>query len=151
MIVAPELWAWLESTALGAAMRQSTWAYPAAEVVHLLGMGTLLGAVVVIDLRLLGRSPELSQAGLLVHAVPVALAGAALAIPSGFLLFTAHASTLARNAVLGVKLSLVGAAGLNALLFHRLRPGDRWARFNGVLSLVLWAGVVTCGRLLAYL
>ena len=45
---------WLELTAVGAAIRDSAWQFPVIEAVHLLGLATLGGSILVVDLRLLG-------------------------------------------------------------------------------------------------
>jgi hypothetical protein len=85
-----------------------------------------------------------------------------LVAPSGFLMFIAHATEFAGNPAFQVKLVLLVAAGLNALLFHRgaFRSVTGWetdsvvpvtARAAAVASLVLWVGVIAAGRLLAYL
>lgn len=149
MTLAP-VWAWVEATGVATAMRQSSWLYPVVEVVHLLGLGTVVGSAVLIDLRLLGRSPGVPLAGVLAHAVPVALCAAGVAVASGLTLFSAHAVTLAVNPVFRWKLVLLAAAGLNALGYHRLRPGPVGTRVHAAASLLLWAAVVTCGRFLAY-
>jgi hypothetical protein len=85
-----------------------------------------------------------------------------LVVPSGILMFMAHATEFAANPAFRVKLILLAAAGLNALLFHRgtFRSVAGWephaavparARVAAVVSLVLWVGVISAGRLLAYL
>jgi hypothetical protein len=77
-------------------------------------------------------------------------------------MFIAHATEFAGNPAFQVKLALLVAAGLNALLFHRgaFRSVTGWekdtlvpvtARAAAVASLVLWVGVIAAGRLLAYL
>jgi hypothetical protein len=77
-------------------------------------------------------------------------------------MFVAHAGEMVTNPAFRLKLLLIAAAFLNAGLFHRwpFRAVGDWdtevpapwpARLAGVLSLGLWTGVVTCGRLLAYL
>ena len=86
----------------------------------------------------------------------------ALVVPSGILMFTAHATEMADNPAFRLKMVLLVAALLNAALFHRApfrsvaawnlhRPAPRTARASAVVSLVLWVSVITCGRLLAYL
>ena len=45
---------WCEATAFGTAIRESTWAFAAIESVHLLALSVIGGAVLVVDLRLLG-------------------------------------------------------------------------------------------------
>jgi len=68
----------------------------------------------------------------------------------------------AANPAFRVKLLLLLAAGLNALLFHagvfrsvsawdQHVPTPRAAKFSALLSLAIWVGVISCGRLIAYL
>ncbi len=140
------VWSWLESTSLAAGIRQSLWIYPALETAHLLAMGTVVGAAVVLDVRLLGRGADLPVSALLAHVVSLVWAGLAVSVVSGLLLFTAHATEQAAKPLLWVKLSLLVAAGVNAWAFRR----TGWARVAAGLSLLFWAGVVVCGRLLAY-
>ena len=45
---------WCEQSGIGAAIRRSAWLFPMIEAIHLLGLGFIGGAVLVVDLRLLG-------------------------------------------------------------------------------------------------
>ena len=80
---------------------------------------------------------------------------------SGLLLFYSGPVKAANNIFFRVKILLIALAGVNALLFHltiyrRVVSWDRAtspparAKLAGVLSLLLWSGVVICGRLQAY-
>jgi uncharacterized membrane-anchored protein len=82
-------------------------------------------------------------------------------VPSGFLLFISDATGTWANPAFRLKMILLGFAGINALLFHRWtfqsvagwnqdRPTPVKAKAAAVASLVLWAGVISCGRLIAY-
>jgi hypothetical protein len=160
--VGPALLVWLETTALAAAMREWLWLYPAVEVVHILGFVLLVGAAAMFDLRLLGVARGLDLNALARFLLPWSWTGLALGVPSGLLLFSAHATEMMDNPAFQLKLALIAAAGLNVLWFHRgvLRTGGAWthggvtprrARIAAATSLLLWVGVITCGRLLAYL
>jgi hypothetical protein len=155
----------LEASGLGQAMRQWLWLYPSVEVVHLVGIALLFGSIVVLDLRLLGLSRHIPVRMLARHVLPWTAASFLLIIPSGLLMFMAHASEFVESEVFILKLLLIMAAGLNAALFHAItfRTADVWdteemrklppppsARLAGALSLVLWISVIACGRLLAY-
>ena len=153
---------WLETTSLAEALRREPLLYPLLEVVHILGFVVLVGAAVMFDLRLLGLSRRLSVVELARHLLPWARRGLAVAAPSGVLLFLTQATQLGRSPVFGLKLTLLALAGLNAALFHRrvFRSARDWdtevtaprsARVAAIMSLLLWTGVITCGRLLAYL
>ncbi len=155
---------WLEGlgqSALGAAMRDSLWLYPAVETVHLLGLATLVGCAAAFDLRLLGVSRHLPARATARHLLWCARTGFAVAAVSGLLLFSSDPVVLAGNPAFRWKLVLITVAGLNALRFHvgPFRTADNWgeggsaplaAKVAAVVSLGAWAAAVTAGRLIAY-
>ena len=155
----------LEASGLGQAMRQWLWLYPAVEIVHIVGIGLLFGSIVVFDLRLLGFSRNISVKRLASHVLPWSAGSFLLIVPSGLLMFIAHASEFIESEVFVIKMLLILAAGVNAGLFHTVtfRTADVWvaeemrklppppsARLAGGLSLLIWVSVIACGRLLAY-
>lgn len=153
---------WLGATALSQAMRENAWLYPIVEIVHIVGFAVLVGSVVLFDLRVLGFARNLPVAALGRHLLRWALGSLLLVVPAGLLLFSAHPEELAGNPVFRLKLALIAAAGLNALAFHvfpyrsvvaweRELPAPAAARLHALLSILLWVGVISCGRLLAYL
>jgi Family of unknown function (DUF6644) len=156
-------WAvWLEASAPAVAMRQWAWLYPIVEISHIVGFVFVIGAAAMFDLRLLGLSRRLPIDAMARHLLPWSWAGLALVVPSGTLMFVAHAVEWAGNPAFRIKLALLAAAGLNALVFNRgafqklagSNEGIRapaMARVAAVASLLIWAGVIACGRLLAYL
>jgi hypothetical protein len=157
----PSWLVWLEKTWLAEAMRREPLLYPLVEVAHILGFVVLVGAAVMFDLRLLGLSRRLPVSELAHHLLPWARGSLAVVVPTGVLLFLPQAAVLGTSRMFGLKLLLLGLAGLNAALFHRgvFRTVRDWdtghgaplaARAAAVASLVLWTGVITCGRLLAY-
>ena len=152
---------WLEGSGLAVAMRQWVWLYPIVEIVHIAGFVILVGAAAMFDLRLLGLSRGLPVAELARHLLPWARASILLVVPTGLMMFTAHATEMADNSAFRLKLALIAAAALNASIFHKgvyrsVRAWDRnvrapaAARISAAFSLALWAGVLSCGRLLAY-
>ncbi len=152
---------WLEASAFATWMRQALWAYPAAEVVHLVGVALMVGCAAAFDLRLLGLGAELSVRGLARLLLPWAWRGFGLVVVSGIAMFAAHAVSWWQNPVFPVKMALVAAGGLNVWVFHRgvyrfvtewdVGPTPRGAKAAGAVSLGVWVGTVACGRLLAYL
>src|SRR5688500_5299238 len=151
----------LESTGLAVAMRQWMWLYPVVEILHILGFIVLVGAAFMFDLRLLGLSRDLPVVGMARHLLRWARVSLLLVVPTGVMMFTAHATEFAANPAFRLKLLFITAALVNAAVFHRWPfravsswdtqvPGPVAARAAGVLSLGLWTGVVACGRLLAY-
>jgi hypothetical protein len=155
----------IEASSLGVAMRQWLWLYPSVEIVHITGIALLFGSIAVFDLRLLGLSRGIPVRTLAKHVLPWTAASFLLIVPSGLMMFTAHASDFIQSGVFVLKMGLILAAGLNAALFHTItfRTADVWdaeemrklppppsARLAGALSLLLWLSVIACGRLLAY-
>lgn len=152
---------WLEATSLAAAMRGSLWMYPIVEIVHITGFVVLVGSVAMFDLRVLGFARTLPVQALGRHLLPWAVAALALIVPAGLMMFSAHPHDFASNKVFQLKLVLIGAAGVNAALFHAgaYRRAATWnqgvqappaARAHAVASLAIWIAVICCGRLLAY-
>lgn len=158
---APQLLIALEQSVLGAAIRQSVWAYPAANVGHILALTLLAAAVAVMDLRLLGAFPAAPPMAVVRPARIVAVLGLLLMALTGFVLFAAEASHVAMNSVFQIKAGLIALGLLNAVLLagpalakmngagaHPAIPAR--ARWAAVLSLTIWLAVAACGRLIAY-
>ena len=151
----------LEGMPLAVAMRHDLWLYPMVEIVHIFGFVVLVGSIVVLDLRLLGFSRSISARALSRHILPWTFGALVLIVPTGLLMFMAHASDLVDNRAFQVKLGLITLAGLNAALFHTgaFRSFAQWdqnvsmpaaVKAHAGASLMIWAGVISCGRLLAY-
>ncbi|WP_271409419.1 DUF6644 family protein [Pseudomonas sp. Q1-7] len=149
----------LEASTFGALMRNSELFYPAANLLHLVGLVTLLGAMGLLDLRLLGLAREVPPEVASRRLTPFAIAGLLLLLSTGFCLFAADATPLLGNWLLQTKLLLVGLGIINALLFRalwngRLADWDRrpplLGRLQAALSILIWCGVMAAGRLLAY-
>ena len=128
-------------------------AYPALEVVHITGIGLLVGNLVLVELRVWGLGRTLPLPALAHLALRVSLIGFGLAATSGLLMFSSQAAELLANRAFVVKMGLLTLAGANAGLFHArggLTRLDRVARVQTALSLGLWFGVIICGRWIAY-
>ncbi|PYO51080.1 MAG: hypothetical protein DMD84_14145, partial [Candidatus Rokuibacteriota bacterium] len=74
---------WLETSGVAVAMRQWTWLYPAVEIAHIVGFVTLVGAALMFDARLLGRSRPLAVSALERHLLPWARWSLLLVVPTG--------------------------------------------------------------------
>lgn len=153
--------AWLHATPVAAAMRQGVWLYPLVETAHIAGFSILVGAVALFDLRVLGCASGLPVRALGAHLLPWAVASLLLVVPAGLLMFASQPADFIGNRTFMLKLALLALAGLNAALFHTgvyrgaaawdvATPAPRRAKAQAALSLLLWLGVIACGRLLAY-
>lgn len=149
----------IEGSAFGAWARGSSYAYPAANLVHLLGLVMLVGGIAVLDLRLAGAWRRLPVAVLSKALTPVAVAGLVVLIPSGLVMFAADAGPLLKSPMFQRKLVFIALALGNALAFRALwlRHLPSWdatapqvAKIMAAGSALLWLIVAALGRLIAY-
>ncbi|MDT7834404.1 hypothetical protein [Aquabacterium sp. OR-4] len=129
------------------------WAYPALEVLHINGIGLLLGSLVLLELRVWGLGRALPLPALAGLALPVTLAGFGLAAASGLLMFAGQAVELLGQRLFTLKMLLIAVLGCNAAVFHArgaLQHPDAWARLQTALSLGGWLVVIVLGRWLGY-
>ena len=128
-------------------------AYPALEVLHIVGIGLLVGNLVLLELRVWGLGGDLPVQPLARLALGLAVLGFALAGASGLLMFAAQAAELLANRAFVLKMGLLMLAGTNAAWFHgrgSLVRMDRTARLLTLASTVIWLAVIVCGRSIAY-
>jgi hypothetical protein len=149
----------LETSGLGVLMRESSVLYPLANIAHILGLVFFAGTIILLDLRLLGFARSLPALAVARVLTPIMLAGLAVQIASGVLLFSADARPLWNNPVMQVKAALIVFGLANAVVFRALwnrRLAD-WdvsapglARTQAGLSMLTWIGVAICGRFAGY-
>ncbi len=147
----------LQQTSLVAALRDAP---PVAvltiQVVHVLGLILLLTALLLVNLRLLGRGLRSLPLQQVVQATRKALwLGLALAMGSGALLFLSAPVHYAGNAAFIPKMVLLLAAlAVQASLYRRVTrstaPAPRLAHSTAVISLTLWFGVGLAGRAIGF-
>ena len=148
---------WASQSALGEAMRESLYAFPVAEMVHLTGLGLLLGAMIFFNGRFLGLGMKRqSTAELAVDFAPWIRLALILMLVSGIPMFAMKAGDLWANdlATYSTKMGLVAAA----VLFHYLvqvplaRSGSVGRGMAGaVFSLILWFGAALAGLSLEFI
>jgi hypothetical protein len=158
---APAIFVAIEGSAFAAAVRQSPYAYMAANVAHILSLMVFFGAVAVMDLRLAGFFQATWPGSLLRRARVIAILGFLGLVASGSVLFVAEASHIVLNGMFQFKAALIGLGLINIVWYesvvadkvkdvlpHTPLPGG--ARLIGVTSLAIWLAVAACGRLIAY-
>lgn len=151
----------LQDSALSQTLRGSLWLYPIVNLAHVLGIALLFGGIAPLDLRLIGCWPTVPLAPLARVLVPTAMAGLALAVCSGVLLFVTRPVDYVAEPLFLLKFAALAAAVINALWLRR-QPGwtltqlaadapvrPAWRR-AGLLSLLLWLTVIAAGRLIGY-
>lgn len=153
----------MEQSALGHFMRDSSlWTYPIVNLLHILGLASLFGATLIIDLRLLGLWRRVPIAALADATVPVAKAGFFVAVATGTGLLATKATEYAGNPYLFIKFGAIALGLGNVFVLYRMpawrqlrerlpTPADdrRLAAMGGI-SLASWVTAVAAGRLIAY-
>jgi hypothetical protein len=155
--------AWIQASALGVFMRQSgPWTYGIVNLTHLLGVATLFGSILVLDLRLVGVWRQIPL-GLLARVVtPVARIGFAVAALSGAALLSSNATEYLDNPFFAIKFPAIGLGLVNVWALERLPawraradrdplPAERrQLAAAGALSLTCWLTAVSAGRMIGY-
>lgn len=151
---------WIESTDLSTAIREGALPYPIIGGLHLLGIALFGGMVLMTDLRLLGWAMQQRPIADIVRQSRLwKQIGFVLVCVSGLLLAWAEPSKLYRSPSFWVKMVLLLLVGVHALVFHALVYANPAkldekitgrARLAAALSLLLWAGLIVSGRLIAF-
>jgi hypothetical protein len=162
MLQLQELISYFENSALADNIRENDLLFPLIESVHVVSICLVVGSILVVDLRLLGlASLDRSVSRVTRGILPLTWFAFAVAVASGSLMFISNATKYLENGYFITKLLLIGAAGLNMVIFHAIsaRNQPQWenkarlpfpARLAGGLSILLWISVVACGRWIGF-
>ncbi len=152
---------WCESSLIGKAVAESVWAFPILEAVHLIGLCALGGALLVVDLRLLGVGLTAQPiARLARYARPWLIGSLLLMVATGVPLFLSEAIKAYYNTSFWVKMcTLPVALAFTFLVRERVArrepadandPGTAIHRVTGAVSLALWFTVAAAGRWIGF-
>jgi hypothetical protein len=155
--------AWLEGSALGHAVRASgVWTYALLNLSHILGIASLFGAVLALDLRLLGIWRSVPVDALARPVIPIATTGFLLAAASGICMLATNGTEYVGNPFLVVKFAAIGAGLLNVGFVNRMSAwrsrndpslsvaAQRQLAIAGGVSLVCLVTAITAGRMIGY-
>lgn len=157
-----QVFVWLHDTTFATAIREGAVLFPWIESVHVLAITLVVGSISVVDLRLLGVvSVNRSVVSVSADVLPFTWTAFVFAILTGSALFTSHAVGYAQNFQFRMKLLLLVLAGVNMLTFHWImgRGLGRWSeagatpwqgKVAGLISLMLWIGMVAFGRWIGF-
>jgi len=149
---------WCEGSALGSAIRTSPWAFAVIESVHLLALSAMGGAVLVVDLRLLGfgwRTQPLKQIAR--DAFPWMVGSLVVMLVTGFGLFLSEATKCYYSTPFWVKMTSLLLAMIFTFTIRRRVTQAEEGRANplvyklvALVSLALWFGVGASGRWIGF-
>jgi hypothetical protein len=154
---------WMEASALGVMVRDSgVWTYAFLNLFHILGVATLFGSIVVLDLRLLGWGRRLPVADLSRSTIPLAKVGFTLAAATGVMMLCTNATEYIDNPFLPIKFAAIGVGLANVAIVSRLQAWralgvrelsaseHRALAIAGGTSLATWLIAVASGRMIGY-
>jgi len=153
---------WLQGTWPSTVVRDTTWAFPMVEMVHLFGIVTLVGTTLALDLRLMNLWLRPWPVSLLMRRLlPWSWAAFVVMVLTGSALFVSDPLRFFYNPSFRIKMVLIVLAGVNAFVFQitAFRSLENWdlntstprgAKIAGFCSLVLWFGIVAAGRWIAF-
>jgi hypothetical protein len=149
---------WCEQSLIGDTIRSSQWMFPSIEAVHLMGLAAIGGAVLVVNLRMLGlglRRQPIAQ--VMREAQPYLVGSLVVMLLTGFLLFMSEAVKCYYNVAFWVKMSSLALAMLFTFTIHRkVAMADEsginpfWMKFVALVSVALWSGVGMGGRWIGF-
>lgn len=153
---------WVDALPSSIALRESLNAYPTLLTTHVVSMCLFAGLIAFWDMRLVGMTlKKVPVSNIPTRIFPWALTGYGINLVTGGLLLYSQPMRYYDNFYFWAKMALMAVAGINMLWFHyaTYKSVQAWdqgreiplnARLAGVVSLVLWAGVVVTGRMMAY-
>jgi len=136
-------------------LNTNEWAFPVCEVLHIIGFAIAIGTITMVDLRLLGIGMKKELAADLVKDTGAwTLAGLALVLISGPLIFSSDPNLYLHNASFRFKITALVLAIIYNYTIHRWvamkKSSGVLAALTGVVSLVLWASVIFGGIFIAF-
>jgi hypothetical protein len=148
---------WCEATTIGNAVRMSLWAFPVLEAVHLLGLCVLGGAVLLVDLRMLGLGLKQQRiAEVARDSRRYLVVGVLVMIATGVPLFLSEAIKCFYNQSFWVKMATLFVALLFTFFVRERAAHDDTldtstrSRLIGAASIAIWFTVAAAGRSIAY-
>lgn len=152
---------WMEQSALGSCVAQTSAGYYIMLGFHSLGLAMIVGALMVVDLRILGVARGIS-AKALPKFVTIGWWGFWINAISGVAVFFSEANKMYYDNTFRWKLFLILIGVITTYIFSKsvLKPaaaGDiarletGSAKAQAIFSIVLWVVVIIVGRMIAYL
>jgi len=153
---------YIDATQSSTSLRESFYVFPVVEGIHVISLAISVGLVIWFDLRLVGLILKDQPVSAVFRPIrPFMLTGFGIMFATGIALFWALALRCYASPFFWIKMVFLLLAGINIGIYHFTidRRQTEWdsmtvpptrARIAGLVSLVLWIGVIAAGRLMAY-
>jgi len=152
----------LYNSHLAQTVRENELLFPWIETFHVLAITLVFGSIALVDLRLIGiRALNRPISKITQELLPITWVAFLLATVTGTILFVSNALSYSQNFYFVSKIIFLTLAGINMLCFQLVigRNLEAWnhlqtlpysARVAGAISLILWASIIFCGRLIGF-
>ena len=136
-----------------------TWAWPAMEAAHFIGLALIFGTVLVLSLRILGVAKDQVSYAAIHRLLPLGVAGLIINVVTGMFFFIGDSGRYVATEGFPPKMMLLIIAGFAMIYFTsfdgpwKLKAKDDASIFSKAMAVVVlgsWAGVIVFGRLLPY-
>jgi len=150
------IFAWIGNTSVAAWVNSSGLIWPTLECIHFASLCVFIGSLLIIDLRLIGFYRQ-RCASMVQFLIRLSLMAFAVNLATGLLFFAGNTPKYINNSAFDLKLILIVVAGMNAAFYKVRLSGlvdteevSRSSISVGYLSLLLWSGVIICGRMITF-
>jgi hypothetical protein len=153
------LFKWFDKSWFGLFISDSRWLFPAIEAVHIVALAILFGALLILNLRLLGVTFTHKPIAQLARDLSVwVFCSLVIILTTGFLLFSSEAMKSYASVPFQVKMVfLFFAVVFHYTIYNHLLKGDEnktapaWYKIAAIVSILLWTGVGIGGRGIGFL
>ncbi len=150
---------WFDSSWMGVVVRDSKWIFPAIEAVHIVALALLFGAILLLNLRLLGLAMTHKPAAKLARELsPWVFSSLVIILATGILLFASEAMKAYVSVPFQVKMVfLFAAVTFHYTIYRRVTAetdagmNPLWSKLAAIISILLWVGVGVGGRGIGFL
>ena len=154
--------AWIAATSVNTTIQSTPWIVPTVQSIHILSIAIVMSSIAMLDLRLAGLiGRHQSVQGLTARFYPWIWGALVVLLLTGIVMILGEPRRELLNWVFWTKMGLLVAAILFTAPVRKLLEDCRYRelpaakrrtiRTCAFLSLLLWVGVVTCGRWIAYI
>ena len=148
-----EVFTALEKSWLGQGIQSSLYIFPIIEVFHLLGLAVMGGAVLLVNLRLMGWGLKgFTVQKLSADVRPFQNGSLAVLLVSGFLLFASEPVKCYYHKTFWFKMASLAAAIAFSYTWQKklIASGANHGKFTAIVSMILWSCVGIGGRLIGF-
>ena len=151
--------AWLSATSLSGRIQDAFWVIPTTQSIHILSIAVVMTSMAMLDLRLVGiAGRRQSLPAMASRFLPWVWTALVVLLCTGVILIIGEPGRELQSQVFWIKMSLLAVVIVLTAIFQVVlrRDAGFWdshrgtAALLGIVSLLIWIGIVTAGRWIAY-